>query len=282
MIHEPPDKPSTLCHFRTFAAEWRGGRNETDVYDLLYGRLRFTSVDKFNDPFEARPQLVAAFADPIKQKWAMHQYLEGVARRAGAPDPKAWAVTRIAGKSTQEVLDEFSEMLGREHLRSDLRLLCLSEGVAVTKPLLWSHYADSHRGVCIHFDPTLAPLRFSYPVKYCVEYPKLVLPRTHQQDWDAVQNQLLSKCDDWKYEREWRVIRSRLQPGGFADTLMTEWDGDIAIARGEIVKAITLGARMSEQVRSRLKAWVRTNVPHVEVWQARLHRSRFEVERERE
>jgi hypothetical protein len=125
------------------------------------------------------------------------------------------------------------------------------------------------------------PLRASYPIRYCVDYPKLVVPRTHQGDWEAVQNQLLSKCEDWRHEREWRVIRSSLSPGSFAETLLTEWDGDTAIAPGQIVKAITLGARMPAVVRGRLKVWVQANVPHVEVWQARLHRSRYEIERDR-
>jgi hypothetical protein len=114
----PPAKPSELCRFRSFAAEYKDGKDEPEVYDLLRGRLRFSEIEKFNDPFEARPQIVAAYSDPSKQKWAMRQYLEDVGRRSGAADPKSYAVTRFAGKSTQEVLDEFADLHAQKHMLS--------------------------------------------------------------------------------------------------------------------------------------------------------------------
>ena len=64
-------------------------------------------------------------------------------------------------------------------------------------PVLWSHYADRHRGVCLGFD---IDSRSAKPVAYQSERPRLRIPPS---TLDA--NQLLyTKFLDWQYEEEWR------------------------------------------------------------------------------
>ena len=89
------------------------------------------------------------------------------------------------------------------------------------------------------------------------------------------------ECEDWRYEREWRVIRSLLSPGSPSASLLVEWDGEVALADPTAVKSLTLGARMPDAAKLRLIHWVREYTPHVEVWQARPHRSKYIVERDR-
>lgn len=64
-------------------------------------------------------------------------------------------------------------------------------------PLLWSHYADKHRGVCLGFDVNDNSLR---AVNYVEERSKLKTPLTKE----SADELLFSKYHDWKYEREWR------------------------------------------------------------------------------
>ena len=67
-------------------------------------------------------------------------------------------------------------------------------------PLLWSHYADKHRGMCLGFD--LAENTVS-PVNYVSERVPIQYPFT--QDLETISNQLLwTKYIDWRYEEEWR------------------------------------------------------------------------------
>jgi hypothetical protein len=64
-------------------------------------------------------------------------------------------------------------------------------------PLLWSHYADKHRGMCLGFDVDDRGLK---PVKYVKERPALKMPPTRE----SVDELLFTKYRDWKYEEELR------------------------------------------------------------------------------
>jgi len=64
-------------------------------------------------------------------------------------------------------------------------------------PLLWSHYADKHRGMCLGFDVIDRSLR---PVKYVKERPALKMPPSKE----SADELLFTKYRDWKYEEELR------------------------------------------------------------------------------
>lgn len=64
-------------------------------------------------------------------------------------------------------------------------------------PVLWSHYADKHRGVCLGFDIDKRCVR---PVSYVEKRPRLKIPPS-QKDADLL---LFTKFVGWQYEEEWR------------------------------------------------------------------------------
>ncbi len=64
-------------------------------------------------------------------------------------------------------------------------------------PLLWSHYADKHRGMCLAFDVDDRGLRL---VKYVEERLALKMPLTKE----SADELLFTKYRDWQYEEELR------------------------------------------------------------------------------
>jgi hypothetical protein len=151
---------------------------------------------------------------------------------------------------------------------------------AVSKPLLWSHYADSHKGVCIHLSGRANPLRYSFKVEYDAEYPTIPMPRTAlENNWELARKMYLTKCDLWSYEEEFRCIRLVMPYAGLSDHLFVQWEGDTAICDAQIALEVTLGCRMDRHARAELVGWVRENAPHVQLFDARQHRARFELER---
>lgn len=64
-------------------------------------------------------------------------------------------------------------------------------------PVLWSHYADKHAGICLGFD---VPRETIKPVKYKARRPPLGHPLTA----DMTDQLLYTKYRDWRYERELR------------------------------------------------------------------------------
>src|SRR3954469_6816556 len=79
-------------------------------------------------------------------------------------------------------------------------LLCFSEDW--TDPVLWTHYAANHRGVCLGFD-----LKDGFAEKITYQDDRLrdeeFLSKTDQEVLHLL---LYTKFTSWKYEREWRVL----------------------------------------------------------------------------
>jgi hypothetical protein len=68
-------------------------------------------------------------------------------------------------------------------------------------PLMWGHYADRHRGVCLGFE---APEDTLIQVKYQNDRLKIE-DKTFATEKDA-EDLLSIKYSDWCYEKEWRLM----------------------------------------------------------------------------
>lgn len=97
------------------------------------------------------------------------------------------------------------------------RVGCLTESPC--NRLMWSHYADNHRGLCIEydfsaFDPFTAGVTFS-PVIYSQKRPqvseKLLInvdsDHLDRQDYRFLTSTLFTKDSVWQYESEWRIAK---------------------------------------------------------------------------
>ena len=76
---------------------------------------------------------------------------------------------------------------------------------------IWSHYADSHNGICIEFDIKRGGLFYNIllPVQYRKRYPKFELSDYQDEEntmFTMLQQAICTKSVLWKYEKEWRVI----------------------------------------------------------------------------
>lgn len=80
-------------------------------------------------------------------------------------------------------------------------------GSLTTNPLsitMWSHYADSHNGVCIEYN--LAENPYIEKMVLPVIYTDTTLSHDDIFERELLLYAMLFKSPDWKYEDEWRVI----------------------------------------------------------------------------
>lgn len=89
----------------------------------------------------------------------------------------------------------------RNSVVKDMGFLCFSR--TWKNPLLWSHYADRHRGVCLGFDfPDSLLKKIQYVAKRINVNPAEIDPR----DYEDVGGQFIyTKFAHWKYEAEVRA-----------------------------------------------------------------------------
>lgn len=272
--------PPLLCKFRPYANP-DGSPDavaEGRVHALLQGRLYFSSLYSFNDPFEARPLYVPAYEDAGRQRAAMFSYISQMPTFARRREGNLAAARLLGGKSMKELVEHIGEENRKGETFADVRVFCLSDASAERDPLPWAHYARSHTGVCIHFDSNHLPLKMAYKVEYSADYPTVPVPRTNIDKWEYVRRSILRKAVGWQYEKEYRAVRVRGERGPSGHLFVQRWDEDTAVAASNITRRITLGVRMHEIAKNRLRAWIRDNASNIEIYQATLHKSQFELD----
>ncbi len=91
-----------------------------------------------------------------------------------------------------------------EEMLAQRRIYCLTP--KADNILMWSHYADNHRGICLEFSVPDNPL-FSKAaeVVYREAYPHWV-PCDINDRPGLVMELILTKSRDWHYEQEYRLI----------------------------------------------------------------------------
>lgn len=97
-----------------------------------------------------------------------------------------------------------------ESIKADLGktngIICLSE--TWKEPLMWGHYADSHRGVCLGFEVKAGhyeKIHYRSDRPTLADYKRESIDQLSTEDLRKIAH---SKFNQWKYEREWRRIVS--------------------------------------------------------------------------
>jgi Protein of unknown function (DUF2971) len=102
--------------------------------------------------------------------------------------------------------------------------------------LMWSHYANHHKGFCIGFvrknDNLFGDIARTQPVEYDYNYPEAYpLDENGNYDEAIFKKMLFTKAKDWEYEKEWRLIYNE---GDKEEPLLAD------------ISSIIFGLRMSE------------------------------------
>ena len=94
----------------------------------------------------------------------------------------------------------FHEM--KSQMSKNKGLLCFSK--MRTNPLLWSHYANRHQGICLGF---FAPPEDLQKVIYTSRRPdpEDLFSNSKSVREKSMQNFIVTKYNHWRYEKEWRL-----------------------------------------------------------------------------
>jgi hypothetical protein len=103
--------------------------------------------------------------------------------------------------SNPQLRRAFTEV--KNELNKNCGLLCFSK--RWNNPVLWGHYADSHRGLCLAFD---VPNQFLENVRYTRRRPdpQEFLSTNEQEKEKEMKALLCRKFSHWRYEDEARLF----------------------------------------------------------------------------
>jgi hypothetical protein len=174
----------------------------------------FGDVQNFNDPIEGmifKQKLVFDFSpfNPELVIEAGKKLYEEVNHNWLIP---SWFIEdmkhSLFQKSPWEVYCKLNELAKRvEGYRNKLRVLCLTPHGNNT--LMWAHYANSHKGICIEYEidySNLPDCISSVPVNYTNEFKLYNCSEFILHPYEILSRMLITKHLDWSYEHEWRAI----------------------------------------------------------------------------
>jgi hypothetical protein len=241
--------------------KFRSAQNIERLREIIVdSRLYFSSPAAFNDPFDCLPRFESTSTPDERRKW----FRERLLNRGISPSAVEAELRRLSSKIESEPDHESLAAFARDLLRQQseaLGVLSLSE--RWDHVLLWSHYADSHRGVCLRFLATNNTPFFSEanPVHYSETRP--VLNYFRQSIDEQVQTALMTKASFWAYESEWRAFNYRHGPGAYTFPPM-------------LLTGIILGLNTPVVVVDAIRQWI-SDRPWIELMSTSLDAETFSL-----
>jgi len=251
------------------------GLNTKRSWDLLERtlsgcELSGSTFNALNDPFELTPHL---FNDLRPSTIAAAVGYQGLSNRLKKLPSEPEEVFSDIGKYEADARKHFEQM------QRDARIIAFCD--RSDSPLLWSHYAHSYGGACLHFAGRAfrgRETKFGY-VTYSAHRPiyplslALALSSRRSADADAALRHsesdrliFFTKAADWAYEREVRIVHSASR------------DPKVPFQADGLLSVI-IGPRMKPEDQAKLRDVIaRSQVPRVPVRFARLSTNSFSVE----
>ena len=232
--------------------------------ELIGSRLLYlSSVMEFNDPFDCLPAIQVPSPAALKVR------LRRDRKRVLDLGPKEVGDATLARLSREPPhrIRKFAEETFRSTI-GKIGVACFSERYDDIG--MWSHYANSHKGICVRFDMSRWPIGGNFtmllPVGYSAERSPFHFP-SHPRVKRVVEmfGVLTRKAELWKAEREWRL-------------LVDDAAGQKIELPERLIDAVIFGARSESSLVAELSAFRR---PGLEFYQAEIDRTTFSLGFER-
>lgn len=232
------------------------------------GTIKFTHPSAFNDPFDCMPSSkLGSFQDLKNINPRLYEFW---AAQPGSPAQRL--MSRERSKNVLREKIESGELL--KQLLEESSVLSLSK--IPDSVLMWSHYADFHRGAVVEFKipvdnrPVNMEAVYQELIALDVDYtsirPALVYSGAKADGSEILRQLFLAKSEHWAYEQESRVIK---RTGG----------GGIFNYNHELLHSVIVGARSEayDQIRGFADTASKLIGKKVSVFKAEFDRAAYEI-----
>ncbi len=188
-------------------------KSDSDIYkfssleigeSIVAGKLlKFNNPEFFNDPFDCDINLLEF--DFNDRSIEIDNDLKNVKT----------ILEKEFGQETEVLMKQISESEIKEFYKqsqlkkiSKTAICCFSTSFENT--IMWSHYSDNHKGICLNFDLSIPEPFIDYPSerfgKGLVDYDDYSPINYLKSKKKALRKLLYTKSNDWKYENEYRFF----------------------------------------------------------------------------
>lgn len=237
---------------------------------ITHHELYFPSPAELNDPFECRPIVRPPALETYADRWRAEHRVRALLIRNGTPRAEAKQRAKYASNRVfmQERAQEMSQTLpgGMQSYR-----VCSFS--ATWEPiLLWSHYADAHRGICIGFSADNDDFGSALAVEYSAEVPSIEF-LSQVSDESLMRSLILTKADVWSYEEEFRLITH--EPATYPQIPLIEHRYRYQPAQ---LSEVILGCEIRPEDEANVREWIAEHALPVNLYRAKRSASKFGLE----
>lgn len=239
--------------------------------NLKKDEVRLSCVKDFNDPFDSalthnlieptkKMILISAFGQKLGKKEIeklKKLKLEDAIKHLVEDEKKRKDIDEFLKKEFDKYeSDDIKKKV--EDMQASLIVSCFSE--VKDSILMWSHYADFHKGFCIEYDfsehdtfNSLHPIIYSDEMFNVSQY---ILDKKNVTNPLFDIYAAINKANCWSYEKEWRIIKKAekshnisvpkaksIYLGAKIDNISKEFLMDIADSKGILVYQMELDPR---------------------------------------
>ncbi len=198
VVHGPP--PKRLYKYFSFSGEYE----EYSRQLLTDCQIYFASPIDFNDPFDCAVTFSSEGVTDEEYRKFILEYL-----KHNRPDINQLERIKLARKWIRSGEHRGISKNLPADVAKNMGVYCLS--ACPDDILMWSHYADKHRGYVIEFkaEPNYFPFSNAHQVSYASKYESVNIL---QDSFTRIRLTLLTKSKKWIYEQEFRVIQTFDKP----------------------------------------------------------------------
>lgn len=206
--------PQRLYKYRAFNVNTLRLLSQAEVY--------YANPATFNDPLDCSPTIQVDTNSSLLEKLCYKMLVAAYGRERALRDMGNHRY--MSTEYGDYKVDPKAEAYYMRRLASDIKKLLYGEiekrGVLSLAgrwdcPLMWSHYADQHRGLCIEYDTTDNACAKIKPVDYrrprSIKVTDLVawkLNGSADAEKAIHDTFFFAKAPQWRYEREWRDVNA--------------------------------------------------------------------------
>ena len=263
-------------------------------FEALRDKKLFASkVSDFNDPFE----LAYRLSGEITYKKAKRFMESRFNKRDFYEHTKLLYPNKVKNERDYKIyirrnkkllIDNFfknyrslSEIDLREAACRNARCICFTafDVEPMDEILLWSHYADSHKGIRIGIEFSIEenPVYLMKKIDYQSERIQLDLTEGIESKiaQDSLKKLTSTKSNAWRYEKEYRLTAPCHKCEKIKDS-KGNWIFFFPIPENSVL-GVDFGLRCDEKEKSKITNLVRSEYPSVILRQAEYHKENFEL-----
>ncbi len=231
-----------------------------------HNELYFRNPNKFNDPFDCKALLT------FKRDWNLEEYIKFVKNNAidsigrnlnnkEKQSYKEMAIEVFKNSDRNQLNRNFNNTIKEGLAKSinEFRILCLSE--KYNDILMWSHYADGHRGFVLQLNTEALLQNFKHPPQKVFYSPEESFPSIKDfNERNHTHMFLITKSSHWEYEGEWRIFMQ--------DEDNPEKEGKVYKFKNGLITGIILGCEMKNCKKKKISVWIREYQPQIKIYDA--------------